>query len=213
VTVLSRNRDPSGGAAANGGMVTAVTVRAVTWEATAMARVAAGDDTALAELYDQFGAFAYGLALRVTGDQSIAQDVVQDVFVTVWERPDTWDPAKGSVRTFLGVLTHRRAVDRVRREEAVRRREARDAVQAPVAPPDIAEAATSMVVAQRVREAVDGLPPDQRIAIRLAYFGGHTFVEVARILGIPEGTAKSRLRIGMRRLAGVLRSEGITSWA
>ncbi|HEX9993519.1 MAG TPA: sigma-70 family RNA polymerase sigma factor [Acidimicrobiales bacterium] len=192
--------------------MTAVTVRGATWEGIAMARVGAGDESALAELYDQFGAFVYGLAHRVTGDQAAAEDVVQDVFVTLWERPGAWDPSKGSVRTWLGVLAHRRAVDRVRREVAARRREERDAERAPVAPPDIAEAATSMVVAQRVRDAVDALPPDQRTAIRLAYFGGHTFVEVARVLGIPEGTAKSRLRIGMRRLADVLRSEGIISW-
>lgn len=178
-----------------------------------MARLVAGDETALGELYDQYGAFVYGLALRVTGDAATAEDVVQDVFVAMWERPDAWDAERGSVRTWIGVLTHRRAVDRVRREVATRRREQRDAVLHPAPPPDIAEAATSVVVGERVREAVEGLPEDQRTAIRLAYFGGHTFVEVARILGIPEGTAKSRLRIGMRKLAGTLRSEGITSWA
>lgn len=186
--------------------------RTQSWEARAVARLAAGDSAALAEVYDQYSPLVFGLALRVLGDAAAAEDVAQDVFVHLWERPDAFDPERGSLRAWLGVLTHRRAVDRIRRESAARRRETADANRAAEAPPDIAEAATSMVVAQRLHEAVELLPTDQRVAIQLAYFGGKTFREVAVLLGIPEGTAKSRLRIGLQKLASSLGAEGIAPW-
>ena len=148
-----------------------------------------------AEVYDQYSSFVYGLALRVIGDARAAEDVSQDVFVGLWERPAAFDPDRGSLRTWLGTLTHRRAVDYVRREEARRRRAERDAARA-VTAPDVEEMATALVTAERVRAALDLLPSEQRRAIQLAYFGGKTYREVAEVLGIPEGTAKSRLRLG-----------------
>jgi RNA polymerase sigma-70 factor (ECF subfamily) len=182
------------------------------WETTMMARVAAGDDAALAELYDQFSPFVFGLAHRVIGETTAAEDVLQEVFLHLWEKPGAFDAGRGSLRSWLGVLTHRRAVDRVRREVAARRREQREAAQPVAAPPDIAEAATAVVVTQRLREAVAALPPDQRVAVQLAYFGGRTFRDVASVLGIPEGTAKSRLRLALKKLGDVLSAEGITQW-
>jgi RNA polymerase sigma factor (sigma-70 family) len=174
--------------------------------------MAAGDETALASLYDQFAPFVYGLALRVTNDQGAAEDVVQDVFVGLWERPGGFVAARGPLRSYLGVIAHRRAVDWVRREAAFRRREERESARSPQPPPDVAEAATSMVLAQRVRDAVDALPPDQRQCVTLAYFAGHTYREVADLLGIPEGTAKSRLRLGMAKLAGMVDVLGMATW-
>ena len=97
---------------------------------------------ALAEIYDQYASFVYGLALRVIGDARAAEDVSQDVFVGLWERPAAFDPDRGSLRTWLGTLTHRRAVDYVRREEARRRRAERDAARA-VTAPDVEELATA----------------------------------------------------------------------
>jgi RNA polymerase sigma-70 factor (ECF subfamily) len=177
------------------------------WEHHMRARLVAGDDGALGHVYDQYASFVYGLAFRVTGDARAAEDVCQDVFVGFWERPDAYDPARGSLRTWLGTLAHRRAVDYVRREEAKRRRAERHAARA-VTMPDVEEMATAMVTAERVRAAVDVLPGDQRRAIQLAYFGGKTYREVAEVLGIPEGTAKSRLRLGLRRIADALEAEG-----
>jgi RNA polymerase sigma-70 factor (ECF subfamily) len=177
------------------------------WERAVRERLVAGDDAALGEVYDQYASFVYGLALRIIGDARAAEDVCQDVFVGLWERPGVYDPERGSLRTWLGTLTHRRAVDYVRREEARRRRVERDAARA-VTTPDVEEQAAALVTAERVRAAVDVLPPDQRRAIQLAYFGGKTYRQVAVVLGIPEGTAKSRLRLGLRRIAEALESQG-----
>ena len=177
------------------------------WERDVRERLVGNDDGALAEIYDQYSSFVYGLALRVVGDARAAEDVSQDVFVGLWERPAAFDPDRGSLRTWLGTLTHRRAVDYVRREEARRRRAERDAARA-VSAPDVEELATAMVAAERVRAALDLLPSDQRRAIQLAYFGGKTYRQVAEVLGIPEGTAKSRLRLGLRRIAEALEAQG-----
>ena len=188
------------------------TQRAGDWELGVRERLCAGDDRALNEIYDQFASFVYGLALRVIGDTRAAEDVSQDVFVSVWERPEAFDPERGSLRTWLGTLAHRRAVDYVRREEARRRRTERDAAHRTVIP-DVDEMAVALVTAERVREALDVLPDEQRRAIQLAYFGGKTYRQVAEVLGIPEGTAKSRLRLGLHRIAEALEAQGLEQWA
>lgn len=177
-----------------------------------MGRVTAGDGAALSEIYDQYSGFVFGLARRVTASAAAAEDVVQEVFASLWERPEAFDAGRGNLRSWLGVLTHRRSVDRIRRETAARRRETAEASRQPVAPPDIGEAAASMLVAERVRAAVRGLPDEQRQAVELAYFGGRTYVEVADVLGIPEGTAKSRLRLALKKLADELAAEGVDQW-
>jgi RNA polymerase sigma-70 factor (ECF subfamily) len=182
-------------------------VRHDAWERAVRDRLVSGDPSALGEVYDQFSSLVYGLALRVIGDPRAAEDVSQDVFVWIWERPEAFDPDRGSLRTWLGTIAHRRAVDHVRREEARRRRSERDAALArPV--PDVGELAAALVTAERVRAALDVLPDEQRQAIDLAYFGGRTYREVAEVLGIPEGTAKSRLRLALRKVGSVLEAEG-----
>lgn len=187
--------------------VAARTVPASGWEADVCERVVAGDDAALREVYDQYASFVYGLAVRVIGDHRAAEDVSQDVFVSFWERPAAFDPARGSLRTWLGTLTHRRAVDHVRREEARRRRAEREASRA-ITAPDVEEMATALLTAERVRAALELLPEEQRRAVHLAYFGGKTYRQVAETLGIPEGTAKSRLRLALRRIAATLEAQG-----
>ena len=174
-----------------------------TWELELRARLAAADQTALAELYDQYSSFVYGLARRVTGDGRGGEEVTQDVFSYVWERPDRFDPERGSMRSWLGVITHRRAVDWVRREAASRRGVERLGTMARSVP-DVEEMATALVTAERIRMAVASLPEEQRRAINLAYFGGRTYRQVAAEEGIPEGTAKSRLRLGLRRIAQMM---------
>lgn len=177
------------------------------WELNVRARLIEGDPSALGDVYDQFSSLVYGLALRVIGDPRAAEDVSQDVFVWLWERPEAFDPSRGSLRSWIGTITHRRAVDHVRREAARRRRNEREASQA-VAVPDVGELATALVTAERVRSALDGLPDAQRKAIDLAYFEGQTYREVGETLGIPEGTAKSRLRLALRKIASILEADG-----
>jgi RNA polymerase sigma-70 factor (ECF subfamily) len=178
------------------------------WERAIGGRLAAGEPAALAEVYDQYASFVFGLARRVIGEPRGAEDVTQEVFVSLWERPEAFDPVRGSMRTWLATLAHRRAVDYVRREEARRRRSQRDAARQATPVPDVEELASAILMAEEVRAAVVALPEEQRRAIELAYFGGRTYREVAVELGIPEGTAKSRLRLGLRRIASALSEAG-----
>lgn len=172
-------------------------------------RLISGDETALAELYDSIGPVVYRLASQVTRDRTAAQDVTQEVFVYLWEHPSRFDPDRGGLRSWLCVMAHRRAVDWVRREATARRHRSRAAVaeQDPAPPPG--EQAIASWAHEFVRRAVDALPADQRVAVRLAYFEGHTFRSVATALGIPEGTAKSRLRRGLTTLRQQLGAEGL----
>jgi RNA polymerase sigma factor (sigma-70 family) len=184
-----------------------------TWaERSLVERLRAGDETALEELYDQLGGFVYGLAVKVVGDKQVAEDVAQDVFVAIWEDPGRIDVDRGTLRGLLGTMAHRRSVDAIRREEARRRRETRSSLEPTVAP-DLADAAMATYASQRVRLAVARLPDAQRQALELAYFHGHTYRQVADLLGIPEGTAKSRLRLGLQRIADVLHPELSEQWA
>jgi RNA polymerase sigma factor (sigma-70 family) len=169
-------------------------------------RLCAGDDSALTELYDTYSSFVFGLALRVIGNKAAAEDVTQDVFVGLWSQPDRFDPDRGSLRAFLGTLTHRRSVDLIRNEESRKKREDKTSAE-PVFAAHVAEDAMRSVTAQTVRAAVASLPDNQREALELAYFDGHTYRQVADRLGIPEGTAKSRLRLALHRIAELLDPE------
>jgi RNA polymerase sigma-70 factor, ECF subfamily len=174
-------------------------------DALLAARLAAGDDHALAEVFDRLGPAVYGSALRVLGGGAAAQDVVQDVFVELWSRPDRYDPSAGSLRTYLIVLAKRRAVDLVRselRRLARQQRHGRLAVRQP--DPSPCEEVVAAEAAGVVRAAVRLLPDSQRRVVELAYFGGLTCREVAHAAGIPEGTAKSRLRLALAKLETVL---------
>jgi DNA-directed RNA polymerase specialized sigma24 family protein len=164
------------------------------WERELRARLGAGDELALAEAYDQFSPMVYGLAVRVTGDRSAAEDVTQEVFLHLWQRPAAFDPDRGRLRTWLATMAHHRAVDHLRRAGVRERYAVRAAVERePVPPPNPEEAA----------------PDVQRTAVLLAYFVGRTFRQVAQLTGVPEGTAKSRLRLGLRRIAARLHAEGL----
>ena len=174
-------------------------------DALLTARLAAGDDRALAEAYDQLGPAVYGAALRVLGQWTAAQDVAQDVVVELWSHPDRYDPAAGSLRAYLTVLARRRAIDVVRSELRRIARQERNHRLTPrqgiASPSDEVEAAEAAGV---VRAAVRLLPGSQREVVELAYFGGLSYREVALAIGIPEGTAKSRLRLALARLESVL---------
>jgi RNA polymerase sigma-70 factor (ECF subfamily) len=188
----------------------------VSWaERVLVERLIDGDETALADLYDRYGGFVHALAMRTLIDRQAAEDVTQDVFVSLWEHPERIEPGRGTLRGFLATLTHRRAVEAIRREEARRRREARVARQAGDVP-DLADAALRSDTTGKVRMALEMLPEAQRQALELAYFHGYTYRQVAVVLGIPEGTAKSRLRLALARIAeslGPEMSERSERWA
>ena len=171
-------------------------------------RLAAGEEEALGEVYDAYAPLVFGLALRVTRSREAAEDVTQEVFAFLWERPLAFDPAKGLLRTWLGTIAHRRAVEVVRREE--RRRVLTTTLAYEGAGPDIEDEVADAEVKVRVRHAVAVLPGGLREAVELAYYGGRTYRQVAAELGLAEGTAKSRIRLALRRIADMLAEEGIT---
>jgi RNA polymerase sigma-70 factor (ECF subfamily) len=155
---------------------------------------------ALAEAYRRHGGAVFALARRVLGEPARAEEVVQEVFLRLWNQPDRFDPDRGTLRSFLLAQAHGRAVDMLRSETSRRRREERDARVTAEAGYDLEHEVWDLAVAERVREALATLPVDERKAIELAYFGGRTYREVASALGAPEGTVKSRIRSGLRRL-------------
>lgn len=169
-----------------------------------LARSRLGDETAFAELYDLFAARVYGLVLRVVRDPAQAEEVAQEAFVAVWQQSARYDAARGSATSWILTMAHRRAVDRVRSSEASRRRDDSytqdDVIEADVT----SETVERSLERQRVVRALDSLTDVQRSAIELAYFGGYTHREVAVMLDLPLGTAKTRIRDGLIRLRDVL---------
>jgi RNA polymerase sigma-70 factor, ECF subfamily len=174
-------------------------------DAVLAARLAAGDDHALAEVFDALAKSVYGSALRVLGDNSATQDVVQDVFVELWRHPGRYDPAAGTLRTYLTVLARHRAVDLVRSElRRVARQERSYRLSPAPLVADVGDEVLAAETAGLVRSAVQLLPASQRQVVELAYFKGLTCREVAHAVGIPEGTAKSRLRLALAKLEEML---------
>ena len=174
-------------------------------DAVLAARLAAGDDHALTEVFDALAYSVYGSALRVLGDDSAAQDVVQDVFVELWAHPGRYDPVAGTLRTYLTMLARHRAVDLVRSElrRLARQERTYRLTPAPV-PAGVGDEVLAAETAGLVRAAVQLLPASQRQVVELVYFEGLTCREVACAVGIPEGTAKSRLRLALAKLETVL---------
>jgi RNA polymerase sigma factor (sigma-70 family) len=174
-------------------------------------RVTAGDRSAFEELYRRYGSGAYGLALRVTAQDALAQEVVQDAFLALWRAPEAYDPSRGAFRTFFLSLVHHRAVDAVRREQRLRARTERASNLEPADGEDVAnevvEGAYLGLRRREVRAALQTLPPEQRQVLEMAYFGGKTQVTIAEELGIPVGTVKTRTLAAMRKLRRVLYRE------
>lgn len=171
--------------------------------------IARYSEVALAEVYRRHGGAVYGLARRVLQNATEAEDVTQEVFLRLWNEPDRFDPARGSLRSFLLAQAHGRAVDAVRSTNARRLREARDAARTAEGAYDLQREAWDLALADQVARAMGALPEEERRAIELAYFDGHTYREVATLLDQPEGTVKSRIRNGMRRMRAALNDAGV----
>ena len=176
---------------------------------TLMARVVARDELALEDLYARYGRACYGLARRILVDEQLAQDVVQEVFLTVWRDADRFDASRGGFSSWLLSMTHHKAVDSVRREENLRKRRTTSELleERPVDGPGVHDEVWSTVRGEQVRAALQTLPDVQKEVLTLAYFGGYTQREIAGITKTPLGTVKTRMLAGMHRLKAGL--EGI----
>jgi RNA polymerase sigma-70 factor, ECF subfamily len=164
---------------------------------------------ALAEVYRRHAGAILGLAMRVLGDLRLSEEVVQEVFLGLWKAPDRFDPDRGSLRSYLLAQTHGKSVDLVRAEVARRGREEREARLRAEAGYELEREVLDLTMADRVRRTMAELPEPERRAIELAYFGGQTYREVAVTLGEPEGTIKTRIRTGLRRMRASLQEAGV----
>ena len=152
-------------------------------------------------LYERFGRLAFGLAYRILGESPSAEDAVQEAFLTVWRQAERLDPARGRVGSFLMTVVHHKAID------LLRSRRGQEARSVPLDPAtieaqeaDVLDRVATSMGAAAAREALRSLPQEQREPIELAYFEGMTHVEIAEALGVPLGTVKSRLRLGLERM-------------
>jgi RNA polymerase sigma-70 factor, ECF subfamily len=163
--------------------------------------VARGDQQAFADLFDRFGGSVFGVVKRVVRDPSQSEEVTQEVLVEVWRTATRFDPDRGTAQTWILTMAHRRAIDRVRSEQASRDRTDRIGVRdRSRAFDEVAEAVELRFEHQQVRESLTALTELQREAVELAYYGGHTYREVAELLDTPLGTVKTRMRDGLIRL-------------
>lgn len=165
---------------------------------------------ALAEAYRRHAGAVFGLAKRLLLDHALSEEIVQEVFLRLWNEPDRFDPDRGSLRSFLLAHAHGRSVDTLRSNTSRRRREDRDAFMAADAGYDLDREVWDMALASHVRDALGDLQAGERAAIELAYFGGLTYREVAEQLGEAEGTVKSRIRVGLKRLRVNLQAAGVS---
>ena len=178
-------------------------------DAALVAAVGQSDERALRELYERHGTALFNLARKVLVDRDRAEEVVQEVFLRLWNEPERFDPERGALRSYLFRQIHSRSVERVRSEEARRRREERHHRERIDLGDDVEREAWAVIRSELVKDALAQLSEAERQAIDLAYFGGHTYREVAVVLDLPEGTVKSRIRLGLNKLANALEATGL----
>ena len=176
-------------------------------ESMALARAAEGDQRAFAEFYDLISPLVFGVVLKVMRNRALAEEVTQEVFVELWRLAPKFDTGRGSAKAWACTIARRRAIDRVRSEEAARRRDERDAELVAVPADTVSEAAIHNAERVMLAGAFGQLSDKQRAAVELAFFGGHSYRTVAAILDEPEGTVKTRIRDGLNRLRELMEVE------
>lgn len=179
-------------------------------DAALVMSIARFSQDALAEAYRRHAGAVFGLAKRLLSDHARAEEIVQEVYVRLWNEPTRFDPERGTLRSFLLANAHGRSVDLIRSDVSRRRREEREAFQTAEAGYDVAHEVWDLALASHVRDAMHVLADGERAAIELAYFGGLTYREVAEQLGDAEGTVKSRIRSGLKKLRSELARTGVS---
>lgn len=182
-----------------------------TRDAELVAAVREGDHAALEELFCRHRSACLSLARRVVVNPQLAEEIVQEAFLRLWNGPDRFDAARGTLRSYLFSIVHSATIDVVRSERARRAREERDGRRYVPSVRNVDDDVVHRSESAAVRRALLALNDDERAAITLAYFGGHTYREVARLLAQPEGTVKSRIRTGLHRLERELRSQRVAA--
>jgi RNA polymerase sigma factor (sigma-70 family) len=168
------------------------------------------DIDALADVYDAYGATVFGVAWRVTTDRHAAEDVTQEVLLDLWRRPERFHPERGALRPWLATIAHNRSVDWIRHERSARGRDRANLERGLTDHvPDVDDDVQAWMTAQRLRVALATLPDSEQLAIRLAFFSGRSYRQVAADLGVPEGTIKSRIRSGLKRLSVTMYAEAL----
>jgi RNA polymerase sigma-70 factor (ECF subfamily) len=168
-------------------------------------RIRSGDRVALGEVYDRHASTAMAVALRIVADRELAEDLVHDAFVAVWQKIDRFDPARGSLRSWIVTIVRNRAIDRLRgTRPSIEIGEADERSLLRSGPNPTWDDAVARLGSAQLRAALAELPAEQRQAIELAYFGGHTYREIATLTGVPLGTANGRLRLALARLRELL---------
>jgi RNA polymerase sigma-70 factor (ECF subfamily) len=167
------------------------------------------NEDALAEVFRRHSGSVYAVANQVLRDEGAAREITHDAFVHLWHRPESFDPDRGSLRSFLLNFSHSRAIDRLRANRRRQKREEQDAMTNASAEYDLEQEVVRISMADKLRDVVGELPANERQAIELAYFKGYTYRETAALLGEPEGTVKSRIKSALRRMQTTLASGGI----
>jgi RNA polymerase sigma-70 factor (ECF subfamily) len=182
-------------------------------DAELAAALAAGDLNALGDLYDRYGGLAYSVALRILGDSGRAEDAVQECFIKLWQNAASFDPGRGTLRTWLMTSVRNRSIDFLRGRAAHERREREipASLEAAGSGADPWREVSRSLEREAVRDAVAALPAEQRQVVELAYFGGYTQTEIAEITRVPVSTVKGRMRLALEKLHSFLQARGVVA--
>lgn len=175
------------------------------------AQLQRGDAMGVEALYDKYGRLAFGLAFRILNDRTAAEDVVQEAFLGLWRNARSFDSSRGNLRGWLLSIVHNRAIDRLRGATRMRKESQIETVERLIEVPDAWEAVSAHLERRQIREGFAQLPDAQRQTLELAYFGGYTHQEIAGQMGVPLGTVKGRMRMGLEKMRSFLQARGVTA--